>query len=155
MLLCACGNKPTAEELAKQAFQHPGLLVYQAQCASCHQNNGEGVKGSVPSLVGVDWVTAEKPRLIRLMLHGVEGAMTVKNERYDSVMQSFAQLDDQDLADVLTFIRKSWGNNAAEITPAEVRTLRLYHRDRNKPWTPEELNETAQKTMPALAVANE
>lgn len=134
-----------------QKYEGPGLLTYQSQCTSCHQNKGEGMQG-VPSLVGTDWVTGDSSRLIRLMLHGVEGKMQIKGETFDVPMPSFSQLDDRDIADVLTYIRGAWGNKATEISAKQVRTLRLFHQDRTTPWKVDELNEPAQQKMPTIAV---
>ena len=98
-----------------------GEQVYTSRCAACHQNNGQGVPGSFPPLVETDWVTGDTTRLIKTVLDGLSGEITVNGETYSGVMAPWRDaLSDREVSSVLTYIRSSWGNNASHISPEEV-----------------------------------
>lgn len=114
-----------------------GKKVYMANCATCHQANGQGVAGQYPPLAGSEWVLGSTKRLGMILLKGLEGPLTVKGVQYGSaVMQPWEKtLTDQRIADVLTYIRQEWGNTAGPVAPEGVAALRkeiagrtaLYH----------------------------
>lgn len=122
---------------------NPGKALYEraGSCIACHQANGQGVPGAFPPLAGSEWVTGDAATLIRIADHGLEGEITVAGQPYRGVMPGQGtQYDDLELAELLTYIRKSWGNNAKGIgkdTVAEQR--RLDAKRDEKPWTAEEL----------------
>ena len=99
-------------------------FLYYTYCAACHQRNGKGASGRFPSLVGTDWVTGDKERLIKILLNGMEGPIEVNGESYNGVMPQHSFLKDEEIAEVLTYIRKNFGNNASAITKEEVAALR-------------------------------
>ena len=103
-----------------------GKKVYSANCATCHQANGEGVAGQYPPLAGSEWVTGSTKRLGMIILKGAEGPMTVKGAQYGSaVMQPWEKtLNDQKIADVMTYIRQEWGNQAGSVAPEGIAALR-------------------------------
>jgi mono/diheme cytochrome c family protein len=101
----------------------PGESVYRVACQVCHQADGNGVPGMHPPLKGSDWVTGDKDRLIRIVLEGIEGEIEVNGEIYNHVMPAPTQLDATQIADVLTFIRKSFGNDASGVTVEEVQAV--------------------------------
>jgi glucose/arabinose dehydrogenase/mono/diheme cytochrome c family protein len=98
----------------------PGQKVYRVACQVCHQADGNGVPGMHPPLKDSDWVTGDKERLIRIVLEGIKGEIEVNGEIYNHVMPAPSQLDVAQVADVLTFIRQSFGNDASEVTVEEV-----------------------------------
>jgi glucose/arabinose dehydrogenase/cytochrome c553 len=106
------------------AALEPGKKVYDAYCIACHQANGKGAPGMNPPLVETDWVTGDKERLIGVILNGMSEPTEINGETYQNAMASHAFLDDQQIADVLTFIRNYWGNEAEAITAEEVAALR-------------------------------
>src|SRR5690606_29517374 len=109
-----------------QATEGPvsGEQVY-AVCAACHQQNGQGMAGSWPPLVGSEWLLNNPEVPIRIVLHGLEGPITVKGQAYDNIMQAWAdQLNDEQIAAVLTYARSSWGNNAPAVTAEQVAAVR-------------------------------
>lgn len=95
-----------------------GKTVYSAQCASCHMVDGEGIADVFPPLAKSDYLK-DKNRLIKVVLLGVRGPMKVNGAEYFSEMPG-VKLTNQQVSDVLNFIRNSWGNKAAPILPAEV-----------------------------------
>jgi len=101
-----------------------GEKIFSVYCAACHQNDGKGASGRFPPLVGTDWVTGDKKRLIRILLNGLEGAIEVNGETYINAMPQHSFLKDEEIANVLTYIRQNLGNTASEITAKEVTEIR-------------------------------
>lgn len=119
-----------------------GRLVYnRPTCVACHQPSGLGTPGTFPPLAGSEWVLEPDPaRLIRIVLHGAQGPMEVKGETYNSAMLPWKDvLKDEEIADVLTFVRKEWGNDASLVSPEQVAAVRQETAGRNTPWTAAEL----------------
>lgn len=96
---------------------------YQTFCAPCHQRNGEGAGGRFPPLTDPKWID-QKDRLIDLVLNGLSGSIEVNGEKYNNVMPGFAFLDDSTIADILTYVRSSFGHQAGPITPEEIADIR-------------------------------
>lgn len=118
----------------------PGQEIYIARCLSCHQMNGEGVPGAFPPLTESEWVEGDKGVLIRMLLQGLGGTITVKGQQYGGLMPPWgAFLNDEEVAQVLTYIRMNFGNDASEVTAAEVSRVREMTKDRTTHWTAEEL----------------
>ncbi len=101
-----------------------GEKIYQTYCGSCHQNNGLGASGRFPPLAGTSWVTGDKDRLIGIVLHGLEGQIEVNGETFDNVMPQHGFLTDEEVANVLTYIRQSFGNKASAVSTEEVKEVR-------------------------------
>lgn len=102
----------------------PGKSVYEANCLSCHQADGSGVPGMHPPLTPGSWVSKDPKELIAIMMKGLNGKIEVNGEVYNDLMPSHAQLSDQEIADVLTYVRASFGNNFSAITPEMVKDVR-------------------------------
>lgn len=100
-----------------------GEIVYKQYCLSCHQANGSGVPKLNPPLKGTDWVLGDKTRLINVILKGLQN-VDIEDEPYDNVMPAHDFLTDQQIADVLTYVRSHFGNQASAIAPDEVKTTR-------------------------------
>lgn len=122
-----------------------GKPVYMQTCMACHQATGLGVPGAFPPLAGVEWVTGDARRLIAITLKGISGPMTVDGKTYVAGMVSpaltFPTLkDDKNLADVLNYVRNSFGNKVAEpITPEFVGKVRAEFASDTTPFTEESL----------------
>lgn len=101
-----------------------GKKVYTAQCIACHQAGGQGIPAAFPPLAGSDYLLADKQRAINVPLKGLTGKVTVNGMDYNSAMPSFAHLSDQDIADVMTYVLTSWGNEGEAVTAEEVKSLR-------------------------------
>ncbi len=113
------------KELAKSLEQRleAGKIFYNQNCAACHQANGEGVANVFPPLAKSDFLMADKNRAINIIIKGRQGEITVNGAKFNGVMPALG-LSDEDTANVLTFVRNSWGNKADEVTPIEVKTQR-------------------------------
>lgn len=108
-----------------------GRQQYLTTCAACHQTGGTGLAGVAKPLVGSQWVLGRPERLIRILLHGKEGTMLMP--------PIGAALSNDQLAAVLTYVRRSWGNSASALDAAAVEEVRGATTGRKKPWTEEEL----------------
>ena len=116
-----------------------GRQVYQSVCMACHQSTGLGLAGAFPPLAGSEWVLEDPAVPVRVVLHGLVGPITVKGVDYNGAMPGFgAQLSDEDVAAVVTYIRGSWGNDADPVTPEFVAELRASDGARG-PWTGDEV----------------
>lgn len=126
-----------------------GGRIYNNRCQACHQADGQGIAGQFPPLVESNWVLGDDGRLVRILLHGMEGPMEVLGEEYNGVMPGWQnQLDDAEIAAVLTHIRSEWGNSGSEITAEQVAALRESESDRTGAWSAEELNDPANQGFP-------
>ena len=103
---------------------HPGRKVYNSICLACHMPNGTGVPGMHPPIAKSEIVNGDPEKLIKIVLDGLKGKMEVQGNVYDNVMPPQAHLTNQQIADVLTFVRGSFGNNSGEITPDQVAKVR-------------------------------
>ena len=106
-----------------------GRRLYTQVCATCHQVNGQGVPGAFPPLAGVDWVTGDPDRLIRILVHGLQGPIEVKGNTYNGIMPAFGlgsayNWNDERISHVLTYIRSEWGNEAEPISVEQVTAIR-------------------------------
>lgn len=101
-----------------------GEKIYNAYCISCHQGDGKGDRNRFPPLDGSEWVTGDNGRLINVLLNGLEGLITVKGKSFDGVMPKHDFLSDAEIANVLTYIRLNFTNNAGAIREAEVAVAR-------------------------------
>ena len=101
-----------------------GKAVYDNYCLPCHMSNGKGAPGMNPPLTGTKWVLGNKERLIKVVLQGLSEPVEIQGEIYQNIMASHSFLSDQQIADVLTFVRQSFGNNASDIKPEEVTNVR-------------------------------
>jgi len=108
-------------------------------CQTCHQENGEGLPNLYPPLAGSEWLTGDPSIPIALVLHGMQGEVTVKGTKYNNVMAPWASLSDAQIAAILTYERSSWGNTASAVTAAEVAAVRAATSSRTTPWTADEV----------------
>lgn len=117
-----------------------GKKLYNGNCASCHQASGAGQPGAYPPMVGSEWVLGSKPMLAAILLDGVAGPLSVHgNEFGTNVMPAWANLSDQNLADIMTYIRGTWGNSADAVAPGDVTTARTKVASRTSPWAEADL----------------
>ena len=124
---------------AAEARIASGKERYAVLCAACHQVNGQGMAGIAPALAGSEWVTGSEQRLTRIILNGVDGPITVAGSTFTGEMPPMgAGLDDVAIAEILTYIRNDWGNQAAPVEAATVAEIRAAAGTRGA-WTAKEL----------------
>ncbi len=116
-----------AMELMDENWSYPvseefeaGSKLYVQHCLTCHGPEGTGSEDLIPPLAGTDWVTGDKGRLIRILLHGLSGEIKVNGQVYNQEMPAYAHLSDEEIADILNFVRNNFGNKAAAVIPGEV-----------------------------------
>ena len=121
-----------------------GEKVYQANCMACHQVTGQGMTGAFPPLAASDWVGKDPNMLARIVIAGMQGPITVNGTQYNSIMAPLgAVLSDEDIANVLTYVRKSWGNDYEAVDPSVVADARAATGSRGM-WTVEDLEASMQ-----------
>lgn len=108
----------------KPANYESGKKVYTQVCMSCHMLDGNGIVGMNPTLSKTEWVNGDKKRLINIVLKGQSEPLEINGEEYVIPMPAQSQLTDQQIADVLTYVRNSFGNKSSAITAAEVKAVR-------------------------------
>ena len=122
--------------------EHPGKIVYDALCLNCHQPDAKGLPGIYPPLSGSEWAHGDKTLPIKIALHGLTGPIEVDGKPFGTInplpMPPMG-LNDQQTADVLTYIRSNFGNKADVITADEVKALRDATSGRDTFWTAGEL----------------
>jgi mono/diheme cytochrome c family protein len=134
-----------ARELPPDAADHdPSLLAarmeYRATCAVCHGMDGAGASYLFPPLSGSPWTSCPPEAMIRVVLHGLEGPVTVNGKEFMNKMAPLgARLSDAQIAAVLTYVRKSWGNTGTAVSESEVAQVRAALKGRREPWTMVEL----------------
>jgi mono/diheme cytochrome c family protein len=118
-----------------------GKLIFENNCALCHNSDGTGKPNQAPPFVASEWVLGSPNRLIRIPLVGLAGPVMVAGKEYNLTPMApmGASLPDADLAAVLSYIRQSWGNKAAPITAEQVKAVRAALGNRNQPETAAEL----------------
>ncbi len=100
-----------------------GKELYGRTCFACHQANGEGIPNAFPPLVKSDYLNADPDRAINAVLRGLSGEIVVNGKKFNNVMTS-QNLTDEEVADVLTYVYNSWGNNKTVISPEKVKSVR-------------------------------
>jgi len=101
-----------------------GKKVYDQYCVVCHQASGEGVPNAFPPIVQTEYVSGDTERLIDIVLNGLTGEIEVNGEVYNGVMVAHNFLSDAEIADVITYVRSNFGNEAPAVTAEEVAAVR-------------------------------
>jgi mono/diheme cytochrome c family protein len=112
-------------------------------CAACHHPAGFGDAGKGPALLDSEWLDNDE-RLVRLVLYGVRGPITVNGEPYnrDGALEMpgmYKALDDEKIAGILTFVRREWRDKALPVAPKTVTRIRTATSGRTDQWTEKEL----------------
>jgi mono/diheme cytochrome c family protein len=125
MVLVCLVAKLSAQSPISKSVMDNGKAIYLSRCLACHQVDGGGVPHLNAPLDGASAViAADKAKLIRIVLKGYSDRVEIDGEYYSNNMAAHADLKDQQVADVLTYIRNSWGNKASAVTAAEVKAVR-------------------------------
>ncbi len=132
----ALGDKRTLSVLTAIPVKATnGEEIFSANCVPCHQAAGTGIPGVFPPLAGSEWVLGKDTVLAQIILHGINGSISVKGTTYNGAMPTFKdRFNDDEIAAVATYIRSHWGNTMAPVTSVTVQTQRAATRDRTEPW---------------------
>ncbi|WP_427914707.1 copper-containing nitrite reductase [Ramlibacter sp. MMS24-I3-19] len=116
----AASGKLTLEEQVKA-----GHALFAGTCSVCHQSNGAGMPGVFPPLAKSDFIAGDIKRAIHVVLNGLNGKVTVNGQDYNSVMPPMNQLNDDEVANILTYVANSWGNKGGTVSKDDVRKARV------------------------------
>ena len=132
--------KPPPLTAEQKAFVAQGAATYNLLCTACHLPQGQGQEGLAPPLAGSEWVDGPDSRLIRIVLHGVGGRISVAGKDYALDMPGLgAALNDEQIAQVLSYVRRSFGHEQPVVETAAVKKVRDGSKDRGAEWTADEL----------------
>jgi nitrite reductase (NO-forming) len=110
--------------LTQQEQVDAGKVLFTGTCSVCHQANGEGLANVFPPLAKSDYIAKDVKRAVATVLQGLTGKVTVNGKEYNSVMPPMNQLNDDEIANILTYVLNSWGNPGGRITADEVKKTR-------------------------------
>ena len=120
MLALSFQKKPAFD---LKASVERGKETYVAYCISCHMEKGEGLEGAYPPLSKADYMMADKKRSIQQVIYGVSGEMKVNGVTYNLEITGF-DLTDQEVSDVMNYVRNAFGNKGEAVTPEQVKAVR-------------------------------
>jgi len=115
-------SSPTQNDLQQSIDR--GKKVYTMRCLSCHLPEGTGIQNVNPSLIKTKSVLGNKEQLIQIIIKGMEAGTEIDSIKYNNVMPPAPDIRDLDIADVLTYVRNSFGNKAKAVTAADVKAVR-------------------------------
>ncbi len=144
------GGSQTQADYLRQLLGTPpkapsrSQMIYELACLPCHQPEGKGLPGVYPPLAGSDWVRDDSSRLIKILLHGLSGPITVSGQSFGGrpealAMPSLSGLTDEQIAEVLTYVRTAYGGLSDEVAADAVTKLRAANLNREAPWNAGEL----------------
>lgn len=113
----------TSTENSIDSKMASGKAIYSRTCVACHQANGQGIPNAFPPLAKSDYLNEDVNRSIEIVLKGKTGEITVNGTKYNSVMTK-QDISASEVADVLTYVYNSWGNNKTEVTTAQVNEIK-------------------------------
>jgi mono/diheme cytochrome c family protein len=117
------------------ALLEHGKQVFTTTCQACHQANGAGIPGTFPPLEDSEWVAGSPKRIAAIVLHGINGEIVVKGQKFQNVMPTFKdQLSTEDIAAVVTYVRQTFGKKTDVVTPALVEEVKKSTQSRSGPW---------------------
>lgn len=128
--------KPDAAALER------GKAVYAKTCVACHQPNGKGLPGVFPPLDGSDWLEADNALIAKVILRGLQGPITINGAPFNGPMPMAPLADtlkDEEIADVINYVRATYGKGGALATAEVVKATREATKDQKQPFTAAEL----------------
>ena len=111
-------------DLTPAAQKAAGEALFAGTCSTCHQPDGAGMASVFPPLAASDYLNADTDRAIGVVLNGLSGPITVNGTEWSSVMPPMSQLNDDEVANILTYVYGSWGNSGAVVTADQVASVR-------------------------------
>ena len=130
---------------AQQELLEKGKVTYANLCAACHQPHGYGLDGLAPPLVDSDWVLGKPDVTARIILQGLGGPVKVGNRTWDLTMPPMGMLSDEDIAGVMTYVRREWEHNGSPVDAKFVTGIRKQYADHPNSWTADELRPPTKK----------
>ena len=116
--------KKPAQARHSTASAARGKIVYTNTCLPCHMADGGGVPNMNPPLIKTKYVLGDKTKLINIVLNGFDEEIEIDGQHYTNTMPPQVQLSDQQIADVLTYVRSNFGNKAGAVMLADVKKVR-------------------------------
>jgi len=113
-------KQASSGEISEEAQIAAGRVLFAGTCSTCHQPTGQGIPNVFPPLAGSDLLKADPKRAVDVVLGGLTGPVKVNGQDYNSVMPPMTQLNDDEIANILTYVLGSWGNSGGKVTTAEV-----------------------------------
>lgn len=141
----AAGAPPVAvKEMVRKnkpdpAVHERGLAIYSMTCIACHGPDGKGVPGAFPPLDASTFVTGDPSVSARIVMLGLQGPIEVSGQKFESIMPPLTDLKDDQIADVLTYVRQNWTNDAPAVTADMVKQVRAKWGNHGKMLTADEL----------------
>jgi mono/diheme cytochrome c family protein len=117
------GNHCAVQKSPFRMSMDSGKVIYARQCASCHRSDGLGSADACPPLDAVV-IVGDKTNLVQIVIEGLSANETKNGKTYSRAMPPGTELNDQEVADVLTYIRNSFGNNASAVKVSVVKSAR-------------------------------
>ncbi len=111
-------------QLTKADQIEAGKNLFNGTCSTCHQATGEGIESIFPPLAKSDYLMADKARALGIVLNGLSGPVKVNGKDYNSMMPPMSQLNDDEIANILTYVRNAWGNEGDAVSADEVKSAR-------------------------------
>lgn len=127
--------------LPAMAADHPGKAPYEQYCGACHAPDGKGISdGNFPPLAKSEWVKGRPERIIEIVLHGLQGKLEVAGKNYDLVMPPHKDsLKDDQIADIISYVRSSWGHKESPVTKQQVVAMRKATAKQSDMWKANQL----------------
>ena len=113
-----------AGTLTREQQIKAGEALFKGTCSVCHQDNGAGLANVFPPLAKSDYLLKDPKHAIEVALNGLSGPIKVNGVQYDSVMPPMSQLNDDEIANILTYVLNSWGNDGGVISKEQVQAVR-------------------------------
>ena len=122
--VAAAAKASVSGTLTREQQAQAGSVLFKGTCSTCHQPNGEGLANVFPPLARSDLLAKTPQRAIEIVLNGLTGPITVNGNQYNSVMPPMSQLNDDEVANILTYVQSSWGNDGPQVTAKQVAEIR-------------------------------
>ena len=122
--VAAAAEAKAAGKLTKEQQIAAGAVLFKGTCSVCHQDNGQGLPDVFPPLAKSDYLLSNPQRAVEVVLNGLSGPVKVNGATYNSVMPPMSQLNDDEIANILTYALNSWGNKGPAITAEQVANTR-------------------------------
>ncbi len=120
---------------------HPGKAPYELYCGACHAPDGKGISGGqFPPLAKSEWVSGKPERIIEIVLHGLQGEIEAAGKKYNLAMPPHKDsLKDDQIADIISYVRNSWGNKGSSVTKEQIAAMRKATSKREVMWKADQL----------------